>query len=561
MKVIVKGQGEINLTQKEFVASGGEGEVYAKGHTAYKIYHDPTHMLPVGKITELSGLSDPGIIKPEVVLLDVHKSTPVGYTMRFIKDALPLCQIFTRAFREREGLDHNQMLKLIQRLQTLVEVTHKAGVLIVDLNEMNYLTNKVFDDIYAIDVDSYQTKSYPATAIMPSVRDWTVKGNDFTEGSDWFSFACVSYQMFTGIHPYKGKHPSIQGMEDRMKAGVSVFDPSVLLPKVVYPMDVIPQGYKAWFKAVLQDGKRLAPPTDPGSFIAAAIVTRIVSSGAVLDIEEIRTFTDALQGYQEQSGSFVAWMKSGAWLNGHPVLGKTQIKAVGFSPKMGHVVIAWIENGLLSLFDATTQETLSLSLRADDVIGHEGKLHVRGGDRITEIILNDVGGKVIPTPKVIANVLELATRIYPGVVIQNLLGSAFVSVLPSSGGAHQIRVPELEQYKIINARFENRMLMVIGARKGIYDRLCFVFDAAYSSYQMLPPIKDITPGGLNFIVLENGICVHLTEEEKLEIRNVAAPDKVRVIEDKVLGNDMSLVKINGRVGFVRGAKVFTMRIK
>lgn len=563
MKVTVLGQGEVNLTQKEFVASGGQGSVYAKGRTAYKIYTDPANALPAGKITELAVLREPNIIKPEIVLLD-SSAKPIGYTMRFVKDTLPLCQVVTRAFREREGVDHPTMLKLIRRLQALVEHTHKAGVLIVDLNELNYLVNKTFDDVYGIDVDSYQTKSYPATAIMPSVRDWTVKGHDFTEGSDWFSFACLAYQMFTGIHPFKGKHPTIHGMEERMKAGVSVFDPAVSVPKVVYPHAVIPPGYLAWFKAVLQDGKRVAPPTDPGTFVVAIVASRVVASGAALDINEVQSFRDALLGFIDLSATHVAWLRDGVWVNGRPVLGPTHVQAIGFSPKMAHVIVAWTEGTELRLYNATAQQAIPFVLRADDVKGYGGRIYVRSADRVIEVILNDMGNHVIPTPKVVSQVLEHATHLYEGLIIQDMLGSSMVSVYPRTGLSYQMRVKELEAYKIVDARFDSRVLMVVGTLKSKatgYDRLTIVFDEDYNTYKVESTVKDITPAGLNFVCLDSGVCVHLTEEEKLEVWSVGSPGKVKVVEDKTLGNDMRLIKYGGRVGFIRDNKVFSMRMR
>jgi hypothetical protein len=564
MRVIVQGQGEVTLTQKEFVASGGEGSVYARGGVAYKVYADAKRALAPGKITELASLKDPNIIKPEVVLLDPSSNAPVGYTMRFIRDALPLCQVISRAFREREGLDHAKMLKLVVKLQGLVAHTHKAGILIVDLNELNYLVNKAFDEVYGIDVDSYETAHYPATAIMPSVRDWTVNGHAFTEGSDWFSFACLSYQMFTGIHPYKGKHPTVHGLEERMKANISVFDPAVSVPKVVYPVDVIPPGYRAWFKAVFQDGKRVPPPSDPGTFVAAVVAARIVTGGAALDINEVAAFRDALLGYVESNGSSVAWLRDGVWVGGRPVLGPTHVQAIGFSPKMLHAVVAWTEGHDLRLFDATTQQPIAFTLRADDVMGYGGRIYVRSGERIVEVILNDLGNQVVPTPKVVTQVLEHASHLYEGVVIQDMLGSAFVSVYPRSGASHQMRVRELEAYKIVDARYDNRVLMVVGtlkAKAGKYDRLTVVFDEDHTTYAVTSTVHDVVPAGLNYIVLDNGTCVHLTEEEKLEVWNVGAPSRVRVVDDKVLGNDMRLVKYGGRVGFIRGDKVFSMRLK
>ena len=78
MKITVQGQGQVTLLQSDFVAAGGEGSVYCKGATAYKIYADPKRMLPLGKMAELAAISDKDVIKPEVVLLDTKSSSPVG---------------------------------------------------------------------------------------------------------------------------------------------------------------------------------------------------------------------------------------------------------------------------------------------------------------------------------------------------------------------------------------------------------------------------------------------------------------------------------------------------
>ena len=70
MKYFVKDVGEVDLNQKDFVASGGFGKVYKQKTIAYKIYEDVKNMLPVGKIQELSVLKDQDIIKPEHLIFD-----------------------------------------------------------------------------------------------------------------------------------------------------------------------------------------------------------------------------------------------------------------------------------------------------------------------------------------------------------------------------------------------------------------------------------------------------------------------------------------------------------
>jgi hypothetical protein len=175
-------------------------------------------MIAPAKLRELSVLAEPNIIRPEKILLDARK-TPVGYSMRYVDRARALCQIFPRAFRVRNNLSSGSIVSLVRRLQDGVRYVHSKGILIVDLNELNFLISDDFTEIYFIDVDSYQTPSFPATALMESVRDRHSHG--FSEKTDWFSFAVVSFQMFVGIHPYKGIF--------RFGAGFATFDVRAVL--------------------------------------------------------------------------------------------------------------------------------------------------------------------------------------------------------------------------------------------------------------------------------------------------------------------------------------------
>ena len=44
--IVVKGKGKVSLAKTDFVAAGGEGQVFQKGGTAYKLYTDPAKMMP-----------------------------------------------------------------------------------------------------------------------------------------------------------------------------------------------------------------------------------------------------------------------------------------------------------------------------------------------------------------------------------------------------------------------------------------------------------------------------------------------------------------------------------
>src|ERR1051326_3145868 len=263
-RYFVRSKGEIRLGKTEFKAQGGEGSVYVKGPNAYKIYSDPSPCITQAKIDELSAVIQPNIIRPLELIID-SRNRPVGYSMRSAGKAYSLCQLFPKAFRQRNNITPDLMLRLVRQLQTGVSHIHSRGILIVDLNEMNFLVASDFGELFFIDVDSYQTPSFPATVLMESVRDRHAK--TFSSDSDWFSFAVVSFQMFVGIHPFKGTYPAFQHLPDnatkldaRMRANVSVLHTGVSVPSACLPFSVIPPNYLDWYRAVFEQGRRLAPP-------------------------------------------------------------------------------------------------------------------------------------------------------------------------------------------------------------------------------------------------------------------------------------------------------------
>ena len=164
--VIYDGSKKIQCNQQNYLASGGEAEVYVEGDVAYKVYFDPKKMLPIGKIQELGQLTSPNFIKPEGPIFDAKKR-PVGYKMRYIKGGIALCQYFPVSYRKREGITPDMTFNLVQIGQEVVHSAHKdADIFIVDLNEMNLLFTETHDNLWFIDCDSYNTPSYLATAII-----------------------------------------------------------------------------------------------------------------------------------------------------------------------------------------------------------------------------------------------------------------------------------------------------------------------------------------------------------------------------------------------------------
>jgi len=560
LNIFIKGKNKVSLTQKELLAQGGEGAVYVKGGTAFKIYFDQCKCIPVGKIQELSAITHKDIIKPEDILLD-DKGNQIGYTMRYVSDTVALCKIFTKAFKNRYNISPQITLDLVRKLQELVVHCHSKNILIVDLNELNFLLSEKLDEIYGIDVDSYQTKSFPATAIMENIRDRQVKNNQFTEGSDWFSFAVIAFNMMIGIHPYKGKHPSIRDWSERMDKNISVFDSSVSIPNVCLPLDVIPDNYLQWFKAVLSQGKRLAPPTGLHDIINLVTQIKKIIGSNNFDINEIFSAKSEIRYCLWGDTHLVLTKSHGANINGKEVPEVPADASVVILPQRNIALAASLECGKIKLFNATTRSPINFDVAGVDLMQSDNRLYVKNGAAVYEIKFLEVGVNIIPSLQQVAQCLELGSKLYDGVMIQSLLGATYVSFFPEADKHYQLHIKELDQYRVIDAKYEKKVLIVIGYKNGKYDKLIFRLSSTFEEYD-IRIVTDVQYSGINFTVLDNKICIHITEEEKMELfPAVRNQSQIKEIEDPVLSGDMKLFSHGVQAFFSKGDKIYTIKVK
>ena len=564
MDLTVQGKGKITLSKTDFKAAGGEGTVFVKNGIAYKLYgqsdssgkfiFSPKKMISLGKMQELAALTEPDIIKPEQTLLD-PRGTPVGYTMRALPDAITLCQTFTKSFRDRSHLTPDHMLKLVQRLQAGVAHVHEKGLLIVDLNEMNFLVDSTFSSVYFIDVDSYQTPHFPATAIMESIRDR--HSTRFSTGTDWFAFGIVSFQMLLGIHPYKGKHDKLKTLDERMLANISVLHPDVKMPGACQPLSVVPPVYLEWYKAVFERGERVAPPESLTAVVVLAPVVKRLSGSDNFLIEEFGSY----------DGQVIVCVGSNVLTTGSIYAGTHRIgtadagSVLAVTPTQNHPVPGRIRNGRLVLTDILRKTELPLSVAADEIMATMGRLYLRHGDLLQEVSLTELPTKILAGVEVVGSVLGQATQLFEGLAIQSLLGAAYVGLLPSSGNYYEVRVPELDEYRVIDAKFERGVLVIIGVKQGIYDRMVLRFDENYRLYD-LRRVKDVPLVGVNFTVLDSGVVALLNENEEMELFSKARGNAgVKVVPDRGIGGDCRLFSRGAQTLFSRDASLYKITMQ
>jgi len=560
-RYFVRSRGEIRLGKTEFKAQGGEGAVYIKGANAYKIYSDPSRCITQAKIDELSALVQPNIIRPLELIIDA-RNRPVGYSMHSAGKTYSLCQLFPKAFRQRNNLTPDLMLRLVRHLQTGVSHIHSRGILIVDLNEMNFLVASDFSELFFIDVDSYQTPSFPATVLMESVRDRHAKS--FSTDSDWFSFAIVSFQMFVGIHPFKGTYPALQHLPDnatrldaRMRANVSVLHSGVSVPSACLPFSVIPPNYLDWYRAVFEQGRRLAPPQGVQAVVPVVgppLVQAIASRK--FDVQELREFDSDIIWHD---GVITATERS-VYFNGQRYARPPFDVKLVVTPRRQHLIAAYHDGTRPRFHDLTTDRLIETQIEGEDVMLSHGRLYIKQHEHILALDFIEPPNNLLLGLRAVANVMMSSTRMFDGVAIQSLLGANYASIPSLNGGCHQVRLAELDTAQIVDAKRDRNVLVVVVTTAGRYDKYVFRFAKDFGSYDVRK-LTDVTASDIEFTVLDTGVVLHLIDDDKLEIFSSAKDStKLSVLEDDALKDDLKLFHTGKQALLAKGRRLYKFKL-
>lgn len=564
MKYKLKNSGiTFSLTSKDWVAEGGEGTIYVRGDTAYKICF-PGKMVPPGKIQELSLLTEPFVIKPENIITD-ERDKDIGYTMRFLKpaDYLALPTLFTNTFKTREGISDKQIMDLVVKFQNNIKYVHSNKILLVDLNEFNFLATKDLTDVVFIDVNSWQTPNYPATAIMDSIRDWTA--NRFNELTDWYSFAIISFQLLTGLHPFRsGNHASYahgtldEKAKARAIANVSVLNQAVRFPKAAArPFTVIPPVYLNWYNAIFEKGLRLPPPdkiTLGGS--AGIIINQVYDT--LLKITEVFRADNIINRFEFVGGRRIIITNRSIFVDDLRL--DKLVPTNNLFIKNGILYSAAIDPRGLTVYNALRQEAVAsyqASIKGLYLNSEVDGLYGQVGDRIFNFKLQQVGSSLKILPYEVAQTMENSTFIGDGVAIQNMMGTNYLHYLTTSGSM-QVRLRELDKQRIQQAALRGANLTVISkdSRKQLnYNRFDIKADGSYTCVESY---NNIANWSLQAERLDNGLYLEIQEDGSLKI---SSGSKAKLIKDTFLEDSYLLATKSDEVFVARGNTVFQIKVK
>lgn len=532
MKKIVYQGKQVTLADREFLSSGGQADIYLHNGLVYKIYHSSIPTDLATKIKELMVLDQPNIIRPKGLVFDLNNNT-AGYTMEYVDNAVGLPLLFTTSYITRNNIQLADTRVLINEMADTLSFIHQKNIIVVDYNELNLLVDKAtYKKPYHIDVDSYSTPSSPATVIMPSVRDYAT--SSFSTLTDWYSFGVISFQLFTGIHPYKGKHPTLKTVEDRCKHHVSVFNKDVGTPPSVRDFASIPSNYLDWYKDMFEKGLRTPPPA---MVSAPQMRTKKKYVSAVFNIEKLFTAEEPIKAVEWLYGSQVVLTENFIYVNGKKFDRHHKYSAVILSNE-GVLHEVWFDDtGMYYRDILRTLDHKAESFRAGKWFAINGRLYTIYEGQMFELGIKSA----ITTPYIVHTqpIHEQSAQTFDGIVYANIFGKAYFYIPCATKVVNVYQQSVLDGKRIIDARYDKEQLSVIAAESdGTIKRWRM---AVTGDGSMLIEAEDISMQETNTTVLSNGISItYDSVEDQIDIASVGQLNH-KIIKDAGIPSGASLV--------------------
>ncbi|HEU4389500.1 MAG TPA: hypothetical protein VFV34_16975, partial [Blastocatellia bacterium] len=211
--------------------------------------------------------------------------------------------------------------------------------------------------------------------------------------------------------------------------------------------------------------------------------------------------------------------------------------------------------------DLTCKREVKTAIELEQIMCYEGRLYGKKGSGLFQIDFVETAGTTVASLKRVGNVTVNATQLFEGAAIQNLLGAYYASFLSAPGVCYQTRLKELDEYQLIDARVSANILVVVGTTNGRYDKLIFRFAAEFQRYDVRV-IRDIQCQGINFTVLDTGVCLQVTENDDLEIFSSEPGSRgLRVVADPAIDGDSRLFHVGRQALFVRGNKLYRFSMR
>lgn len=549
---------------KQKSISGGEGTVYLLNDTAFKIYHEQSKMIPLGKFKELNAIQADNVIKPEELIYDERKNV-IGYTMKAIYNTVSLSRIVTTDYQNSHNISHKDLIKIILNIKDTIANIHKDNCLVVDINDSNILVDHKLN-VYFIDVDSYKTQNYPATALQDYAKDFTVKDYKFSELSDWFSFGLLATKIWLGIHPFMGrwskykKREKQNTLEYRSLNNISIFNDDVVYPKTVRSFTMIPKNYYSWFVDIFEKGERKTPPNDLGEFFSS-VDELILDEQNNINFKKLLTnklpIIRVLQGFRNEvilSNNAIIFQNNITKL-------KENYTSIVFNSKDEPLIFKINDKNQVESYNVVKQElNVYDQVLSDKIYAFNNQLYAVNYDNFMSLELINFGKETL-TIKSSFSIMPYSSQVFDSCIYQNTMGKAFMYLIHDKDTTPLIKFKELDGKKIVNAKYKNNILVVNYKNNFNYTNIIFKVNQFFDKYKVIYH-EENDVSNINFTVNDKGVACYIPEDEKMFLFfNQFNNQAIRKIKDGNINLNMKLYSSHSNINVYINNEIYNITMK
>jgi len=186
---------------------------------------------------------------PIAPALDPKDSSIIGYKMRRVPPGFhKLMKLLDGSFRTSHQVGLKLVSELFADLFEDLAMVHSAGSVVGDVN-LGCIMFQPGGERAWVDTDSWSYPGFPCLATTEMFAHPDLYSNLQTGSAyvaplphhDRFAFlVALTMTALPGAHPFRmGTHPTVRGLQNRAKAGITIFDPDVKVPAMLGAFDVL----------------------------------------------------------------------------------------------------------------------------------------------------------------------------------------------------------------------------------------------------------------------------------------------------------------------------------
>ncbi len=200
---------KIEISDNDFITSGGEGFIYKVGNQIAKIYknYEPQNVKKI-KALLAKNIQIEGVCFPTTMLYD-SKGNYRGYLMPKARGKELQFSVFGYSKLRRHFPDWTRidLCSLLLKILKTIDSLHQKDFLLGDINPMNIMVASS-EEVYFLDTDSYQFDNFPCPVgevrfVAPEIQGITFKDKLRKKEHEYYAIATLIFMvLFLGKSPY-----------------------------------------------------------------------------------------------------------------------------------------------------------------------------------------------------------------------------------------------------------------------------------------------------------------------------------------------------------------------